>query len=66
MKYHQDGNKIAAENLPEFPLVPASKGFCISLDKATKKFRETLVQAGVKMAGVETEKFAEMVHPDDV
>ncbi len=33
--------------LPEFPLIPASKGFCISLVSALRNFRETLAKAGI-------------------
>ena len=29
-------------NIPEFPLLPGSKGFCISLRKALTTFRETM------------------------
>ena len=32
----------ANEKLPEFPLVPASKGFCLSLDKSIEAFKTAL------------------------
>ena len=57
--------------MPEFPLIPASKGFCISLEKAVAKFREVLANTGVDLNGndgaeVKEAKVAEIVHPDDV
>lgn len=79
MNYEKDGEAIRAEDMPEFPLIPASKGFCISLEKAVLKFRECLAQAGIDLEGEENvadvgladserakEKFAQVVHPDDV
>ena len=35
-------------DLPDFPLIPASKGFCLSLDKALKQFELCLAEAGVE------------------
>ena len=32
----------AGEKMPEFPLVPASKGFCLSLDKSIEAFKSAL------------------------
>ena len=32
---------------PDFPLLPVSKGFCISLSKALKQFRDALRAAGI-------------------
>ena len=37
------------DQLPGFPLIPASKGFCISLEKALKNFKEALVKAGIEL-----------------
>jgi len=34
-------------DLPDFPLVPASKGFCLTLDKALKQFQESLKSVGI-------------------
>nr|CAD7596442.1 unnamed protein product [Timema genevievae] len=33
--------------LPEFPLIPASKGFCLTLRKSLVTFRETLALVGI-------------------
>jgi len=33
--------------LPEFPLIPASKGFCISLRKALDSFKEAIKTANI-------------------
>ena len=78
MKFEKDGEEIRHEDKPEFPLIPASKGFCISLEKAVLKFRECLAQAGIGLEGDDEEdgvlkrdlcseaKFAQVVHPDDV
>lgn len=33
--------------LPEFPLIPASKGFCLTLRKTLVTFREVLVSVGI-------------------
>ena len=77
-EFAKSGQQIRAEDMPGFPLIPASKGFCISLEKAVLKFRECLAQAGINLAGEEgdvkdvgggtavAEKFAQVVHPDDV
>ena len=35
------------EEMPDFPLIPASKGFCLTLNKALTQFKETLLAAGV-------------------
>ena len=32
----------ASEKMPEFPLVPASKGFCLSLDKSVESLKSAL------------------------
>merc|ERR1739842_62721 len=32
---------------PDFPLLPVSKGFCISLSKALKQFQDALRAAGI-------------------
>lgn len=34
-------------DLPDFPLVPASKGFCLTLDKALKNFEVALASVGI-------------------
>jgi len=34
-------------DLPDFPLVPASKGFCLTLDKALKHLEESLKSVGI-------------------
>ena len=36
-------------DLPDFPLIPASKGFCLTLDKTLKHFEECLSEAGVDL-----------------
>ena len=36
-------------DLPDFPLVPASKGFCLTLDKALKNFEEALKSVGIDL-----------------
>ena len=36
-------------DLPDFPLIPASKGFCLTLDKAVKHLEECLSDAGVEL-----------------
>jgi ubiquitin-conjugating enzyme E2 O len=33
--------------LPEFPLIPASKGFCITLKNTMANFKRTLVREGI-------------------
>lgn len=33
--------------LPEFPLIPASKGFCITLRKTLATFREVLIEENI-------------------
>ena len=38
-----------ANDLPDFPLIPASKGFCLTLDKTLKHFEECLSEAGVAL-----------------
>merc|ERR1719422_2251248 len=40
-------NPAAGSDLPDFPLVPASKGFCLTLDKALKQFQESLKSVGI-------------------
>ncbi|XP_042893465.1 (E3-independent) E2 ubiquitin-conjugating enzyme-like isoform X2 [Penaeus japonicus] len=37
----------AGVDLPEFPLIPASKGFCITLRKTLKQFKSILESVGV-------------------
>ncbi|XP_037773820.1 uncharacterized protein LOC119569947 [Penaeus monodon] len=37
----------ASVELPEFPLIPASKGFCITLRKTLKQFKSILESVGV-------------------
>lgn len=37
----------AGVELPEFPLIPASKGFCITLRKTLKQFKSILESVGV-------------------
>ncbi|XP_067123691.1 (E3-independent) E2 ubiquitin-conjugating enzyme isoform X1 [Centruroides vittatus] len=37
-------------NLPEFPLIPASKGFCLTLKKSLSSFKEILSSAGIKLS----------------
>ncbi|XP_031831737.1 (E3-independent) E2 ubiquitin-conjugating enzyme [Nomia melanderi] len=37
--------------LPEFPLIPASKGFCITLRKTLATFREVLFKEGIVETG---------------
>ena len=32
----------ASQKMPEFPLVPASKGFCLSLDKSVESLKSAL------------------------
>ena len=34
---------------PDFPLIPASKGFCLTLDKALTQFKDSLTAAGVNL-----------------
>ncbi|CAD6215584.1 GSCOCG00000396001-RA-CDS [Cotesia congregata] len=41
--FAQIDNKI----LPEFPLVPASKGFCITLRKTLATFKQALIKEGI-------------------
>ena len=38
----------ANEKLPEFPLIPASKGFCLSLDKSIEAFKSALKAKDIK------------------
>ena len=38
---------------PDFPLLPVSKGFCISLSKALKQFRDALTAAGLHGGAVD-------------
>lgn len=33
--------------LPEFPLIPASKGFCLTLRKTLVTFRDVLASVGI-------------------
>ena len=40
----QNSSEYCEMNIPEFPLLPGSKGFCISLRKALTTFRETMNQ----------------------
>ena len=35
------------EEMPDFPLIPASKGFCLTLNKALTQFKESILAAGV-------------------
>ena len=46
----EKGNGDAPVEKPDFPLLPVSKGFCISLSKALKQFRNALRAA--EMYGV--------------
>ncbi|CAH0395025.1 unnamed protein product [Bemisia tabaci] len=39
--------KLGAIKLPEYPLLPASKGFCLSLRKALNSFKDTLKSVGI-------------------
>ena len=39
--------EYASVEKPDFPLLPVSKGFCISLSKALKQFRDALRAAGM-------------------
>ena len=41
------GAEDASVEKPDFPLLPVSKGFCISLSKALKQFRDALRAAGM-------------------
>ena len=41
------GDGDAPVEKPDFPLLPVSKGFCISLSKALKQFRDALRAAGM-------------------
>ena len=41
------GGEDASVEKPDFPLLPVSKGFCISLSKALKQFRDALRAAGM-------------------
>ena len=41
-------------DLPEFPLIPASKGFCITLRKTLKHFKAVLGSVGVSIDGSST------------
>ncbi len=34
--------KIFGEKMPDFPLIPASKGFCLSLESSLKNFKGAL------------------------
>lgn len=44
------GTKVdLAMDLPEFPLIPASRGFCITLGKTLEMFRKTVTQAGISL-----------------
>lgn len=35
------------QSLPEFPLIPASRGFCITLRKTLATFKDVLVKEGI-------------------
>ena len=39
-------------DLPEFPLIPASKGFCITLRKTLKQFNSILESVGVSFDSI--------------
>merc|ERR1712226_1459791 len=41
------GTSKSSLDLPDFPLVPASKGFCLTLDKAIQSFQSALETAVV-------------------
>jgi hypothetical protein len=41
-------SSMANTQLPEFPLIPASKGFCITLRKSLVTFREVLTSVGIE------------------
>ena len=45
---HSDQPSPQAE-MPDFPLIPASKGFCLTLDKALTQFKDCLATAGVHL-----------------
>ena len=34
--------KVFGEKMPDFPLIPASRGFCLSLDSSLEKFKTAL------------------------
>lgn len=36
-------------DLPEFPLIPASKGFCITLEKTLQSFKKSALAAGINL-----------------
>merc|ERR1719150_1344710 len=42
-----EGGDASTVEKPDFPLLPVSKGFCISLSKALKQFRDALRAAGL-------------------
>jgi ubiquitin-conjugating enzyme E2 O len=41
-------SSVANIQLPEFPLIPASKGFCITLRKSLVTLREVLTSVGIE------------------
>ena len=41
------------DDMPDFPLIPASKGFCLTLNKALTQFKENLLAAGVDIDNIE-------------
>lgn len=45
--FHFPTPSDAGVELPEFPLIPASKGFCITLRKTLKQFKSILESVGV-------------------
>ena len=48
-----EGGDASAVEKPDFPLLPVSKGFCISLSKALKQFRDALRAAGLHGGAVD-------------
>lgn len=49
MNLHPTAVKV---DLPEFPLIPASKGFCITLRKTLKQFKSILESVGVSFDSI--------------
>ncbi|XP_063888903.1 (E3-independent) E2 ubiquitin-conjugating enzyme UBE2O-like isoform X1 [Scylla paramamosain] len=45
-------NSAVKVDLPEFPLIPASKGFCITLRKTLKQFKSILESVGVSFDSI--------------
>ena len=39
--------KIFGEKMPDFPLITASRGFCLSLDSSLEKFKTALKAANL-------------------